>query len=149
MTEDFYTSIEERNYARDRRVTAKRAQIPPAGRPWHWEVCDLCEGRAKVVNPSIDASGLTAEDFAEDPDFAESYKSGMYDITCPRCGGRSTIPVDDNPGRYVLDEEGQQICCNPDGHEFECTGTAYGGDDERWMGEGRCLCIWCGADGDA
>lgn len=34
-------------------------------------------------------------------------------------------------------------------HEFVCTGTQYGGDDERWHGEGRCLCIHCGADGDA
>jgi len=40
-------------------------------------------------------------------------------------------------------------CTNPGGHKFECTGTAYGGDDERWHGEGRCLCIHCGADGDA
>jgi hypothetical protein len=40
-------------------------------------------------------------------------------------------------------------CTNPAGHEFECTGVAYGGDDERYHGEGRCYCIWCGADGDA
>ncbi len=40
-------------------------------------------------------------------------------------------------------------CTNPSGHEFVCTGTAYGGDDERWCGEGRCYCIHCGADGDA
>ena len=35
------------------------------------------------------------------------------------------------------------------GHEFVCTGTAYGGDDESYFGEGRCYCIHCGADGDA
>lgn len=40
-------------------------------------------------------------------------------------------------------------CTNADGHKFVCTGTQYGGDDERWHGEGRCLCIYCGADGDA
>lgn len=34
-------------------------------------------------------------------------------------------------------------------HEWANTGTAYGGDDERWMGEGRAYCIHCGADGDA
>lgn len=39
-------------------------------------------------------------------------------------------------------------CSNPGGHEFECTGTAYGGDDESYYGEGRCYCIHCGADGD-
>ena len=35
------------------------------------------------------------------------------------------------------------------GHEFVCTGTAYGGDDESYHGEGRSYCIHCGADGDA
>lgn len=34
-------------------------------------------------------------------------------------------------------------------HEWVCTGSAYGGDDERWMGEGRMYCLHCGADGDA
>ena len=47
------------------------------------------------------------------------------------------------------DDDGEPICSNPGGHEFECTGTQYGGDDERWGGEGRSLCIHCGADGDA
>jgi hypothetical protein len=35
------------------------------------------------------------------------------------------------------------------GHEWAYTGTAYGGDDESYMGEGRCYCVNCGADGDA
>lgn len=47
------------------------------------------------------------------------------------------------------DESYPPECSDPRGHEFECTGTQYGGDDERWHGEGRCLCIYCGADGDA
>lgn len=34
-------------------------------------------------------------------------------------------------------------------HKWAYTGTAYGGDDSRWSGEGRCYCIYCGADGDA
>lgn len=34
-------------------------------------------------------------------------------------------------------------------HKFVRTGTQYGGDDERWGGEGRCYCTRCGADGDA
>lgn len=40
-------------------------------------------------------------------------------------------------------------CSNPGGHEWAYSGTAYGGDDERWGGEGRCYCLHCGADGDA
>jgi len=34
-------------------------------------------------------------------------------------------------------------------HEWVFTGTAYGGDDPRWFGDGRCFCAKCGADGDA
>lgn len=47
------------------------------------------------------------------------------------------------------DDAADPPCTNPGGHEFECTGVLYGGDDERYHGEGRCFCIWCGADGDA
>lgn len=35
------------------------------------------------------------------------------------------------------------------GHEFAYTGSAYGGDDDSYHGEGRAYCIHCGADGDA
>jgi hypothetical protein len=34
-------------------------------------------------------------------------------------------------------------------HEWAYTGSAYGGDDDSYHGEGRCYCIHCGADGDA
>ena len=58
------------------------------------------------------------------------------------------------PARSVkayLDEPGDnanlvEFTC---AHDFAYTGTAYGGDDERWMGEGRCYCLKCGKDGDA
>lgn len=43
---------------------------------------------------------------------------------------------------------GEPRCTNPGGHKFICTGTAYGGDDESYGGEGRCYCVHCGADGD-
>jgi hypothetical protein len=34
-------------------------------------------------------------------------------------------------------------------HEWVHTGTNYGGDDERFHGDGRVYCSKCGADGDA
>jgi len=58
-----------------------------------WEVCPTCDGRGCHVNPSIDAHGLTAEDFAEDPDFAEDYLRGKYDIHCSECRGERVVPV--------------------------------------------------------
>lgn len=56
-----------------------------------WILCPVCEGDGKTVNPDIDSNGLTAEDFREDPDFAENYWSGMYDITCRGCNGHRVV----------------------------------------------------------
>ena len=55
-------------------------------------VCSTCNGSGKVVNPSIDAGGLSRRDFEEDPEFAEDYFSGYYDIQCPECKGRNVVP---------------------------------------------------------
>jgi hypothetical protein len=63
--------------------------------PTRWAVCSVCEGKGTHVNPSIDCDGLTAEDFADDPDFAEDYMAGTYDQTCNRCKGRTTERVVD------------------------------------------------------
>jgi len=54
-------------------------------------VCPTCEGEGKTVNPNIDAHGLSAEDFREDPDFAEDYLSGLYDVTCRACHGKRVV----------------------------------------------------------
>lgn len=56
-----------------------------------WTVCPVCDGEGKTVNPAIDSHGLTAEDFNEDPDFSEDYKSGLYDITCRGCDGQRVV----------------------------------------------------------
>lgn len=63
--------------------------------PAKYEVCSLCNGKGSHVNPSIDAHGLSREDLAEDPSFADDYLSGMYDETCYECGGRRVQPVVD------------------------------------------------------
>ena len=59
----------------------------------HYEVCDLCDGKGSHVNPSIDAHGISPEEFYEDPDFEESYFAGYYDIPCNQCGGKRVVPV--------------------------------------------------------
>lgn len=55
--------------------------------------------------------------------------------------------------RYIRSDEGltpEQFECGTErGHEWSYTGSAYGGDDESYFGEGRCYCCYCGADGDA
>lgn len=56
-----------------------------------WEVCPMCMGEGTTVNPSIDAGGISSEQFYEDPDFADDYFGGVYDIQCPECKGRTTV----------------------------------------------------------
>lgn len=58
---------------------------------FHWIVCPMCNGGSTVVNPSIDSGGISMEQFDEDPDFAEDYFRGTYDIKCPECNGRTTV----------------------------------------------------------
>jgi hypothetical protein len=111
--------IEERNYMNDRRTRAKDAwdgfdqatntitiswtdydeedyEVEKELKlPARFELCDLCEGKGKVVNPSIDAGGLSRDDFDEDPGFEEDYHSGRFDIHCPQCQGKRVIPAVD------------------------------------------------------
>lgn len=60
--------------------------------PVRMEVCPDCEGHGTHVNPAIDGNGLTADDFAEDPDFAEDYYAGRYDVSCDVCKGLRVVP---------------------------------------------------------
>jgi len=48
-----------------------------------YEVCTLCSGEGKVVNPSVDASGFSPYNQLD----LEDYLSGQYDVTCPKCEG--------------------------------------------------------------
>jgi hypothetical protein len=61
--------------------------------PARFEVCELCDGRGSHVAPGVDAGGITAEDMYDDPDFAEDYFGGAYDVPCYRCGGKRVEPV--------------------------------------------------------
>ncbi|MAG24262.1 hypothetical protein CMI47_01670 [Candidatus Pacearchaeota archaeon] len=65
--------------------------------PVRFEKCGLCDGTGSHVNPSIDSGGLTSDDFYDDPDFAEEYTSGRYDVTCYECGGKKvTAELDES-----------------------------------------------------
>lgn len=61
--------------------------------PIKFEVCPTCDGRGCHVNPNIDRHGLSREDLDEDPDFAEGYMAGQYDVQCHECHGERVVPV--------------------------------------------------------
>lgn len=64
--------------------------------PHKYIVCPNCEGEGSTVNPSIDGSGISADEFLEDPSFYEDYMSGVYDITCRVCKGKRVIKAIDS-----------------------------------------------------
>lgn len=76
-----------------------------------FEVCDQCRGSGKVVNPSIDAGGLSRERFDEDPDFEERYFAGAYDIQCPTCKGQRVVakPVFPEPLAQWIKERDEDV----------------------------------------
>ena len=68
-----------------------------------YATCTLCRGSGSVVNPAIDCSGLSIEDFTHDPEFAEAYSAGEYNIPCTACRGiRVTLKPDFDPSLLVL-----------------------------------------------
>lgn len=52
---------------------------------------------------------------------------------------------------FLKDDD--SMACNLDQylchHKWSYTGSAYGGDEASYHGEGRCYCVNCGMDGDA
>lgn len=61
--------------------------------PIRFDVCPTCNGKGKHVNPSIDSGGISQDQFDEDPDFAEGYHSGDYDVTCYGCDGKRVVAI--------------------------------------------------------
>jgi hypothetical protein len=73
--------------------------------PARYDVCSVCNGQGKHVNPSIDSHGISTEEFAEDPDFKEDYFGGVYDVMCESCKGKRVILVPSTEeGQAAIDE---------------------------------------------
>ena len=60
--------------------------------PAIFSVCDTCGGHGSHVNPSIDAHGISREEFDEDPDFRDDYFLGRFDVPCAECRGEKVVP---------------------------------------------------------
>lgn len=60
--------------------------------PFKYEVCPTCNGKGSHVNPSIDAGGLSYDDFENDPDLHSNYFGGVYDVSCYECKGQRVVP---------------------------------------------------------
>lgn len=95
------------------------------------EVCSNCEGSGKIVNPSIDGHGLTREDFDDDPDFAEAYFAGRYDIDCPDCNGDRVVIVPNEERlnkrqRFLLERHYETLASLRESYRMEMMERRYG-----------------------
>jgi len=69
--------------------------------PTRYEVCNECRGEGKHVGRAVesDGGGFTSSEWQEachdDPDFAEDYFGGIYDVVCECCHGARVVPVVD------------------------------------------------------
>ena len=53
-------------------------------------VCPTCEGTGRVLCDGLRGVAIDPEHM-EDPDFAESYFGGNYDVTCDHCHGENVV----------------------------------------------------------
>lgn len=96
-----------------------------------WVICTLCHGDGHHVNPAIDAGGLSREDFDDDPDFAEGYRRGDYDVTCVRCGGSGKVREAELAAIHAREHEraeSRRLAAREDG---DAEGY-YSASDPRW-----------------
>jgi len=86
--------------------------------PAKLEVCGTCRGNGSHVNPSIDAHGITGDEWAEwGEEEQHSYMNGGYDVACNECGGKRVVPVPDREraskeALAIYDEEVQSAYDN-------------------------------------
>jgi hypothetical protein len=59
--------------------------------PGRFVVCPRCAGRGSHDHPAF-SHGISPEEFQEDPEFAEQYRAGAFDVTCSECEGQRVVP---------------------------------------------------------
>lgn len=91
----WYDSLDEKRMIAKAELWDEDGDEFEAEVPFKWDVCQTCNGKGKHVNPSIDSHGISPEEFDQDPDFAESYHRGDYDVPCYECGGRRVVAMPD------------------------------------------------------
>ena len=72
--------------------------------PVVFEMCSTCGGKGTHVNPSIDAHGISEDEWDQEwsSDEQEMYLTGGYDVECGECAGRRVVPV---PAPALTDEQ--------------------------------------------
>lgn len=56
--------------------------------PAKYEVCHECDGTGRVLCDGLRGVAFSSDEMHEDPDFAEGYFRGDYDVHCDVCKGK-------------------------------------------------------------
>lgn len=90
----WWRRIDERRMVAFLRVCDEEGNEIEVEIPVEFEVCGTCEGKGRHVNPSIDANGITEDEWGQwSYDEQETYLSGGYDVECYECDGKRVVPV--------------------------------------------------------
>lgn len=107
----WYESLDEKRMIATAELWDENGDEFEAEVPFKFEVCPTCNGKGSHVNPSIDSHGISPEEFAEDPDFEESYHRGDYNVPCYECAGLRVVAVPDETtenGKLAVEKMQQQ-----------------------------------------
>ncbi len=95
---------------------APEVRLHDSGRKF--EVCPICEGEGKYVNPNIDSQGITEDEMEElGEDFEEDYFAGNFDVTCKCCRGARVVTVEQLES-YESDLEDLRVRMAEDGESY-------------------------------
>ena len=54
-------------------------------------LCEECDGTGRVLCDGLRGHAFSSEELFEDPDFAEGYFGGDYDVKCDECHGEKVV----------------------------------------------------------
>lgn len=75
--------------------------------PGKYEVCPSCGGTGTELYGSMKGYAYSADELAEDPDFAHDMMNGHYDVPCAGCKGKRVVMEPDCS--YLNAEQAAQL----------------------------------------
>jgi len=90
----WYKSFDERRMCATVEVYDEEGDSREVEVPATYCVCETCNGCGTHVNPSVDAGGISGEEWGEwDEEDREAYMDGRYDVQCYECKGKRVVPT--------------------------------------------------------
>lgn len=109
-------------------------------------VVTLSDKNGKLPQPVVSSYSQSERGAVKQADDKRRWGYGCVIVPVFAIDKKTGAPLDANIAPARSDPGSNDAACV---HSFVCSGSAYGGDDDSYHGEGRSYCEYCGADGDA